>query len=134
MIVFECPYKCKKQLRSLSRPHTFQKRSLKKSAICRIKLDFKNIKFQLLQLKFNASKFFNTNIHKVQKNQTLVKAHHSFLKTWLFLFLGHFVHTLTIIAFNIKRFSACFFVYMTLHRKKLNGTCTFIIQSSCLIG
>ena len=53
------------------------------------------------------------------KNQTLLKANDSFLKTWLFPFLGHFLHTLRIIAFDIKRFSTYFFVYMTLHRKKI---------------
>ena len=73
---------------------------------------------------------FNIDI----KNQTLLKANDSFLKTWLLPFLGHFLHTLRIIAFNIKRFSTCFFVYMTLHRKKSNGTCIFIIQSRGLIG
>ena len=58
---------------------------------------------------------FNIDI----KNQTLLKANDSFLKTWLLPFLGHFLHTLRIIAFNIKRFSTSFFVYITLHRKKI---------------
>ena len=53
------------------------------------------------------------------KNQTLLKANDSFLKTRLFPFLGHFLHTLRIISFNIKRFFTCFFNYMTLHRKKI---------------
>ena len=51
------------------------------------------------------------------KNQTLSKVNDSFLKTWLFPFLGHFLHALGIIAFNIKRFFTCFFVYMSQHGK-----------------
>ena len=62
------------------------------------------------------------------KNQTLLKANDSFLKTWPFLFFGHFLHTFRIIAFNIKRFFTCFFVYMTLHRKKIKR---YMYISSC---
>ena len=104
MTVFKCPYKCKKQCHKLSRPHKFQKRSFKKFTICKIKLGVKNIKFRLQQL-------------QSQRPQILSKVNDSFLKTWLFPFLGHFLHALGIIAFNIKRFFTCFFVYMSQHGK-----------------
>ena len=48
-IVFKRPFKFKKQCRSLSRAHKFQKRSTKMFTICRINLDVKNM-FRLLQL------------------------------------------------------------------------------------
>ena len=51
------------------------------------------------------------------------------LKTWLFPFLGHFLHTLRI------RLSTCFFVYMScIEKKNTNVTSIFIIQSRGLIG
>ena len=59
------------------------------------------------------------------KIQTSLKTNDVFLKPWLFPFLGHFFHTFKITAFNTKIFSTCFFVYMTLHRKKLKW-CMYI--------
>ena len=67
------------------------------------------------------------------KNQILSKANHRFLNTWFFPFRGYFLHALRIIAFNVKRFSVCFSIYMTIYmEKKSNGTCIFLLEI-CLI-
>ena len=50
----------------------------------------------------------------------------AFLKTWLFPFLGHFLHALGIIAFNIKRFYVCFFVSMSIYMEKSSKWYTYV--------
>ena len=132
IIVFNCfkrPFKFKKQCCSLLRTHKFQKRITKMFTICRINLHMKNVSVTAITklMQANLSILITTKF----KNQNLSKANDKvFLKTWLLSFLGNFLHTLGIIAFNIKRFSVCFFVSMSICMKKKNqnGTCIFLLE------
>ena len=101
---------------SCSRTHKFQKRSTKKFTIWRIRLDVKYIKFDYCNCKVNVSKIFNIDIHNIQKPKLIKSQWQSFLKTWLFL--GHFLYALGIIAFNMKKIYVCFFVYMSISMEK----------------
>ena len=99
--------------KAMSMTHKFQKRSTKIFTTCRIKLDVKkyvSVNAFTTLMPANLSiliikKFINAN-NKV------------FLKTWFFPFFDHFLDALGIIAFNIKRFSVCFFVSMFICMKK----------------
>ena len=91
-------------------------------------MDVKNVSVTAITklMPANLSILITTNF----KNQNLSKANDSFLKTWLFSFLGKFLHALGIIAFNIKRFSVCFFVSVSICMKKhQNGTCMYTDQT-----
>ena len=113
---------CKKQCRSLSRAHKFQKRSTKKLTICRIKLDVKNKKFGLPQLQsylisriLISTKFKNRNLSKVIDNLVFPIS-----------CLGHFFHAFGIVVSNMKKFSICFLLFICLSAWKKNQNRTYI--------
>ena len=89
MIVFKCPYKCKKQCPSLSRPHNFRK-GVSKSSQLLDKIGCQKYKVSFTAIAKLTSANISILISTKFKNQTLFKASDSFLKAWLFPFLGHF--------------------------------------------
>ena len=64
-INFKSPFRFKKQCRSLSRTHKFQKRSTK------IRLEI-NCSLNCSNSKVNASKSFNIDNHKIQKSKLII--------------------------------------------------------------
>ena len=70
MIVSKCPYKYKKKCPSLSRPHQFQKRSFKKNQNLQDKTGCQKYKVSFTAVA-NGSKYFNIDIHKVQKSNLI---------------------------------------------------------------